>query len=311
MTSDLRDPLGHALDELRGDVVHAQLPAPHEIRARGDRRARRQRAARGAGAVVAVAAIAVGSATLPGALSGGPGHRVPPAGKTPSVTATTPTPAPSSRDRSVVDVTPVGVGDVPRAYFLPGTQWTGPDLAHGQQIRSTQVKEFEGSVQRFQCDPDAELSGDVAFVQLARADGTMAGTQKVRLLSDPTVATRFTDTTVDAILRCTERLREQAKQAAGELAPGDTVPTPTAEVTEDTAARMDDGTGSVRLFRTVTDYGTGAGSRLIEWVAVAREGSAVTFISLNQFQKGDVSFDALRRIATEARQQMAWAATQQ
>jgi len=107
-----------------------------------------------------------------------------------------------------------------------------------------------------------------------------------------------------------QELKGRAKEAAGALAPGETAPTPTAEVTEDAAARVEDSTGSIYLYKTVTDYGTGAGSRLVEWVALIREGSAASFISLNQFEQGDVSFNTLRRIATEARQQMAWAATQ-
>jgi hypothetical protein len=318
MTSDLRDPLGHALDELRLDLSDVHLASPADVRSRGDQRSRRQRAALGAGTVVAVAAIAVGSATLPGALSSGPTHGVPPAGGTPTVTSTssaTPSTATSPSaptvigPRPVIDLQPVGVGHVPAAYFLPGELWTGPDLVHGQTIQSIEPKEFEGSVQRFSCDPDSALEGDVAFLQAAGPTGTIVGTQKVRLLSDPGAAATAFSTFAAAMPGCQDRLREQATRDAGSLPPGETAPNPTAEITEDETARVDDASGSVRLFRTVTDHGTGAGSRLVEWVAVVREGAAVSLIDLNEFEKGDASFATLRRIATEARQQMAWAAT--
>jgi hypothetical protein len=320
MATDPHDPIGRALDDLRRDLADVHLASPADVRSRGDQRGRRTRAALGAGAVVAVAAIAVGTATLPGALSDAPTHRVPPAGGTPTASAsgtvtpsaTTPPATPTvSGPRQVIDVRPVGVGHVPAAYFLPGTLWTGADLVNGEKIRSIEPKEFEGSVQRFACDPNASLTGDVAFVQAARPDGTIAGTQKVYLLADAESATNFTAKTVANLPRCQDRLRQQAQKDAANLSPGETAPEPTAEVTEDTAARVEDATGSVHLYRTVTDYGTGAGSRLVEWVAVAREGSAVTLISLNQFEEGDVSFDAVQRIAREARTQMAWAATQE
>ncbi len=330
MTSDLRDPLGRALDDLRGDVLHAQLPPAHEIRARGDRRSRRHRVALGAGSAVAVAAIAVTGAVLPGSLrSDRPTHLVPPAGGTGSVTPTTPAPTSGtgsapvvtgtattsstvtsnpSGPRPVITVAPVGVGDVPRAYFLPGKLWTGPDLAQGQRITSVEPMEFEGSIQRFNCDPDTALSGDVAFVQAVREDGTFVGTQKVRLLASSDKAAGHAASVAADLPRCQQRLREQATKDAASLPPGETAPTPTAEVTEDTSARVNDATGSVRLYKTVTDYGTGPGSRLVEWVAVVRQGSAVSLLSLNQFEDGDASFDALARIAGEARAQMAWAA---
>lgn len=340
MASDLRDPLGRALDDLRGDVLHAQLPPAHEIRARGDRRSRRHRVALGAGSAVAVAAIAAAGAVLPGSLrSDRSTHPVPPAGGTGSVTPTTPAPTSGtgtatvvtgtatatsstvtsspSGPRPVITVAPVGVGDVPRAYFLPGKLWTGPDLAQGQRIKtieladlSSKPMEFEGSIQRFQCDPDTTLSGDVAFVQAAREDGTFVGTQKVRLLASPDKAAEHAASVAADLPRCQQRLHEQATKDAANLAPGETAPTPTAEVTEDTSARVDDATGSVRLYKTVTDYGTGPGSQVVEWVAVVREGSAVSSISLNQYEDGDVSFDGLARIAGEARAQMAWAAQQ-
>jgi hypothetical protein len=201
------------------------------------------------------------------------------------------------------------VGHVPAAYFLPGDEWTGRDLIGGAGVRSIEPKEFEGSVQRFSCDPDYALEGDVAFLQAVGPTGTIVGTQKVRLLPDTgTAATTFAKFAA-AIPGCQDRLRAQATKDAGNLAPGETAPNPTAEVTEDETARVDDATGSVRLFRTVTDYGTGAGSRLVEWVAVVREGGAISLIDLNQFEKGDASFAALARIATEARAQLAWAAT--
>lgn len=312
------DRIGRALDELRTDVAHLPLASPADVRSRGEQRTRRQRAALGAGTVVAVAAIAVGASVLPGSLQSGGRTPVPPAGGTPTAPATaSPTPSSSptasqstpAGPRPVIEVTPVGVGDVPRAYFLPGTRWTGPDLVHGMKIRSIEPKEFEGSVGRFMCDPDTELTGDVRFVQAARTDGTIAGTQKVRLLADPGKAAGFLVDMTSALPRCQERLRSQAQRDAGQLPPGETPPNPTAEVTEDESARVDDPSGSVRLYRTITDYGTGAGSRLIEWVALVREGAAVSLVSLNQFEQGDVSFDALRRIAGEARAQMAWAAT--
>jgi hypothetical protein len=309
------DRLGRALDELRTDVAHVPLAPPADVRSRGEQRTRRRRAALGAGTVVAVAAIAVGASVLPGSLPSGGRTPVPPAGAsaTPSGTASgSPSPATSRSvpgPREVVDVTPVGVGDVPAAYFLPGGYWTGPDLAGGARVRSVEPKEFEGSVQRFSCDPDTALKGDVAFLQVADPSGTIVGTQKVRLLPGVGDAVAAWTQVAAALPGCQERLREQATKDAGELAPGDTAPTPTAEVTEDATARTDDATGSVRLFRTVTDHGTGAGSRLVEWVAVVREGAAVSLISLNQFEQGDASFTALRRIASAARTQLAWAAS--
>lgn len=319
MARDPHDPVGHALDELRHDVSQVSLASPEEVRRRGEVRSRRNRSALGAGTVVAVAAIALGASTLPGAF--GPDHApAPPAGgsaapstnasSTPSGAQTSSPPTTRPTARTVIDVKPVGVGHVPAAYFLPGTLWTGPDLAHGQRIRSIKPREFEGSVQRFVCDPDTELTGDVAFVQAVRRDGTFVGTQKVRLLSTAGAATDVATQVATELPRCQDRLRAQATKDAGPLAPGETAPNPTAEVTEDSAARVDDATGSVRLYRTVTDYGTGAGSRLVEWVAVAREGSAVSLISLSQFEAGDASFGALQRIAGEARAQLAWAATQ-
>ena len=214
-----------------------------------------------------------------------------------------------SEPRQVVDLTPVGVGHVAAAYFLPGRSWTGQDLIQGAGVRSIEPKEFEGSVQRFSCDPDTALEGDVAFLQAVGPSGTIVGTQKVRLLPAVDAAASSWTQFADALPQCQDRMRAQATKDAGELAPGESPPTPNAEVTEDVTARVDDATGSVRLFRTVTDYGTGAGSRLVEWVAVVREGAAVSLIDLNQFEEGDVSFGALRRIATEARAQLAWAAT--
>jgi hypothetical protein len=313
------DRIGRALDELRGDVVDVPLASPAQVRARGDQRARRQRAALGAGTVVAVAAIAVSASALPASLQSGGRAPVPPAGSTPAASRTT-SAAPSSSPtasrstpagpRQVIDVTPVGAGDVPSAYFLPGNLWTGPDFVHGAKVHSIEPKEFEGSVGRFMCDPDGEPVGNVKFVQAVRADGTVAGTQKVRLLTDPDEAIGYVVDMAPVLPMCQDMLRSRAKEAAGALAPGETAPTPTAEVTEDAAARVEDSTGSIYLYKTVTDYGTGAGSRLVEWVALIREGSAASFISLNQFEQGDVSFNALRRIATEARRQMAWAATQ-
>jgi hypothetical protein len=309
------DPIGRALDELRTDVAHVPLAPPAQVRARGDRRSRRARTALGAGAVAAVAAIAVAGSTLPGSLgSDAPPRPAPPAtsGPTPGPTKASPSPTastPTSGPREVVDLVPVGVGHVPAAYFLPGGEWTGPDLIGGARVRSIEPKEFEGSVQRFSCDPDTALKGDVAFLQAVGPTGTIVGTQKVRLFGDATTAaTTFTQLAA-ALPRCQERLRAQASKDAGNLAPGESAPTPTAEVTEDKTGRLDDAVGSVRLFRTVTDYGTGAGSRLVEWVAVVREGAALSLINLNQFEKGDASFSALGRIATEARAQLAWAAT--
>ena len=90
---------------------------------------------------------------------------------------------------------------MPAAYFLPGTLWTGPDLLDGAAIETIKPKEFEGSVQRFTCDPDGSLTGDVAFVQAARQDGTIAGTQKVRLLGDPKQASSFVQKSIDGLLQ--------------------------------------------------------------------------------------------------------------
>jgi hypothetical protein len=313
-----RDPIGRALDELRADVAHVHLPSPDEVRARGEQRTRRRRAVLGAGTVVAVAAIAVGASVLPGSLQEGGRTSVPPAGGTPTPSpsaSVTPSSSPSATrrmppgPRSVIDVTPVGAGDVPRAYFLPGTRWTGTDLVHGATIHSIEPKEFEGSVGRFACDPDIEPIGNVRFVQAAAADGTLVGTQKVRLLAGADAAAAAWNQLVAALPRCQERLRARATADAGELAPGETAPKPDAEVTEDVTARVEDATGAVRLFRTVTDYGTGAGSRLVEWVAVIRDGAAVSLLDLNEFEEGDVSFAALRRVAADARAQLAWAAS--
>jgi hypothetical protein len=312
------DPLGRALDELRADVAHVPLASPAAVRSRGEQRTRRQRAALGASTALAVAAIVVGASVLPGPMQLGGRTAVPPAAGTPTASTTgSATPSSSSTSsptiapgpRSVIDVTPVGAGAVPRAYFLPGSRWTGPDLEHGATIHSIEPKEFEGSVGRFACDPDTQPTGNVRFVQAVGADGTLVGTQKVRLLPDAGAAAAAWNQLVTALPRCQERLRAQATADAGDLAPGETAPTPSADVTEDVTARVDDATGSVRLFRTVSDYGTGAGSRLVEWVAVIREEAAVSLLGLNEFEEGDVSFSALRRIANEARAQLAWAAS--
>jgi hypothetical protein len=312
MASDPQDRLARALDELRRDVAHVPLASPASVRARGDVRTRRNRTALGAGAALTVAAIALAGSALPGVLRTDGPTPAPPAGPTsttrPTASATPSPTATATGPRKAVDLTPVGVGHVPAAYFLPGQEWTGPDLVGGARVRSIEPKEFEGSVQRFSCDPDTALTGNVAFLQAVQPSGTIVGTQKVRLLATPQKAAATWTQLVTALPGCQDRLRAQALKDAGPLAPGETAPTPTADVTEDATARVDDATGSVRVFRTVTDYGTGAGSRLVEWVAVVREGAAVTLIDLNDFEDGDASFGALGRIATKARGQLAWAA---
>ncbi len=75
---------------------------------------------------------------------------------------------------------------MPAAYFLPGQLWQGPDLNSGHRLQSVEPYETEGSVTRFECDPDTDITGDVAFLQVRDATTkNIAATQKVRLLASP------------------------------------------------------------------------------------------------------------------------------
>ena len=104
-------------------------------------------------------------------------------------------------------------------------------------------------------------------------------------------------------------MRDQAA-AGSDLSPGETAPTPHAAVTPGTSGSVDDATGAVRVFRTVTDYGTGAGSSTVEWVVMVREGAALSSLSLPQLETSDVSFATMRRLGERARDQLRWAAVQ-
>lgn len=263
--------------------------------------------------MLVVVALAAGSAVLSRHASDPP---PPPASSTSTPTPTpsmTPSPAPTSgaptapASRTVIRVRPVGVGQVPAAYFLPGAAWSGSDLLDGVAMTSREPTEFEGSVQRFACDPDTAMSGNVAFVQTVTRDGTMVGTQKVRLLADPGRAAQAFAKIVADLEQCQQRLTDQAIRDHAQAPPGEPVLQPTAEVNEDPAGRVDDATGAARVYRTETDYHTGQGSRLVEWVAVLREGSAVSLIDVIQTDGAKVTPSALRRIAVEARAQLAWA----
>ena len=97
--------------------------------------------------------------------------------------------------------------------------------------------------------------------------------QKVRLLGSAQEAQTLMDELVAAMPRCQARLRAQAVADAGPLPSGETAPVPNATVVEDPQSRLDDATGSLRVYRTTSDYGTPASSRTIEWVVLAREGS--------------------------------------
>jgi hypothetical protein len=207
----------------------------------------------------------------------------------------------------VVTAKPAGSG-VPARYFLPASRWTGPDLNAGRALRSQQLRELEGSAAYFACDPDQSLAGDVALLQtVEQSSGLLVGTQKVRLLpSVGAAADRFAADT-EAVPDCQRRIRAQAR-AEADLSPGETAPKPDATVTSDAAGALDDATGGVRVYRTVTDYGTGAGSSTIEWVAMVREGAALSSISLPQLERSSISFRTLQRLAAQARAQLRWAA---
>jgi hypothetical protein len=207
-------------------------------------------------------------------------------------------------------VQPSGVGDVPPQYFLPGPAWVGPDLDHGSPIESVAVQEQEGTTQYFDCDPDLKLVGDVAVVQAQQPAGLFVGTQKVRLLRSPAAATTFAKQLATDIPRCQGRMRTAARAQAGTLPPGETAPVPNATVLEDRQGRVDDATGSLRVYRTTTDFGTPSSSKSIEWVVVAREGAAVTSIALRQLEGSQAGFATMRRLGAEAREQLRWAAGQ-
>jgi len=316
------DPIAHALDALRDDVEQLDLAGADAVRRRGERRQRRQRAVAAVGAVAAVAVVATGVGLLQGT---GTPHTAPPASRTlatsapvttspspssPTSTAGSATAPASSTPRPVVTVQPKGVGDVPASYFLPGQLWQGPDLNDGRSIMTMVPRELEGRVGNFDCDPDVTMSGDVALLQAKeRASGRFVGTQKVRLLGAGSAADTYT-AQVAAMATCQDRMRAAAIADAGTLPPGETAPVPNATVVEDRASRLDDDTGSLRVFKTTTDMGTGAGSKSIEYVVLAREGAAVTSVAVRHLDGSQVTFACLRRIGNEAREQLRWAAAQ-
>lgn len=315
MATETHDPLHDALGSLRDDVSRVSLAPADSVRRRGDRRTRNRRIGVSAVGVAAVAAIAVLSGQL-GRPDAAP-RTVTPASRTtsasPSTTSSPSATASTPADRPTVKLTPAapGGGSVPAAYFLPGPLWQGPDLNSGHRMQSVEPYETEGSVTRFECDPDTDIKGDVAFLQVHDlVTKNIVATQKVRLLGSPDQAATFADAMAQAMSTCQDRLRAQAQADAGSLPPGETAPTPDATVEPQAASSVDDATGSVLVFRTTTDYGTGASSRLSNWVVLAREGSAVTFLSLPQLEGSSVTLGALQRIAEQARLQIRWAATQ-
>jgi hypothetical protein len=319
----LHDPFHDVLDGLRGDLDRLVMSPADAVRHRGDLRARNRRLGLAVASVAAVAALGVGAGQL--MQPAGVPRPAPPAGSatslpspsdpaaaTPSGTTSPASSTPASGARPTVTVRPAspGGGTVPAAYFLPGELWRGPDLHDGHQMVSVEPYETEGSVTRFACDPDTDTRGRVAFLQVQDATSkNVAATQKVRLLASSAKAIDFTATMGTQLARCQARLRSQAVKDAGPLPPGETAPTPDATVEAQPHSDVDDATGSVRVWRTTSDYGTGAGSRLTEWVVLAREGSAVTFLSLPQLEGSTVTLGALNRLADEARQQMRYAAT--
>ncbi|MGN6299963.1 MAG: hypothetical protein ACTHN8_02605 [Angustibacter sp.] len=315
MATETHDPLHDALSGLRDDVSRVPLAPADSVRRRGDRRTRNRRIGVSAVGVAAVAAIAVLSGQL-GRPDAAP-RTVTPASRTASASpSTTPTPSASAStpaDRPALKLVPAspGGGSVPVAYFLPGQLWQGPDLNSGHRLQSTEPYETEGSVTRFECDPDTDIKGDVAFLQVRDlVTKNIVGTQKVRLLGSAEQAASFADAMAQAMSGCQDRLRAEAQANAGPLSPGETAPTPNATVDPQAASSVDDATGSVRVFRTTTDYGTGASSRISDWVVLAREGSAVTFLSLPQLEGASATLGALQRLAEQARLQIRWAATQ-
>jgi hypothetical protein len=311
------DPLHDALDSLRDDVEPLGLARADDVRSRGDRRQRRRRTT---GAVLSVAAVAAVAVTVGMTQDDGRSRTTPlatstvsppPSSLTPSQsTSTSRSPTATSTPRPVITVAPSGVGDVPPAYFLPGPLWVGPDLNHGQPVESMALRDQEGTTQYFDCDPDLAMDGDVAVVQAQQRDGLFVGTQKVRLLRSPAAATSFVHHLVAELPRCQDRMRAAASAASASLPPGETAPKPNAAVLEDRNGRVDDATGSMRMYRTTTDFGTPSSSKSIEWVVVAREGSAVTSISLRQLEGSQASFATLRRLGWQAREQLRWAAEQ-
>ncbi|GAB3591973.1 hypothetical protein GCM10027446_11790 [Angustibacter peucedani] len=315
MAAETRDPLARALDGLRDDLRATPLAPASQVRHRGDVRQRQRRVGLAVTSVAAVAAVAFGAGQLMEPV--GTPRPAPPASGSLDVTGGPSSSGTSSptvsvpADRSVVRLKPAspGGGTVPAAYFLPGPQWRGADLNRGHAMVSAEPTETEGSVTRFACDPDTSIQGDVAFLQVQERNGTMVATQKVRLLADDAAATAAAATFADRIPRCQDALRAQAIKDSASLPAGETAPVPNAEVVESTTAAVDDETGSVRIWRTTSDYGTGAGSSLVEWVVLAREGSAITFLSLPQFETSSVSVAALTRVADEARLQMRFAAS--
>lgn len=322
MGTETHDPFHDVLDGLRGDLDRLVMSPADAVRHRGELRSRNRRLGLAVASVAAVAALGVGAGQL--MRPAGAPSPAPPAGSTTSLpstsdpatatpTATTsPAPTPASGPRPTVTLRPAspGGGTVPAAYFLPGELWRGPDLHDGHQMVSVEPYETEGSVTRFACDPDTDIRGRVGFLQVQDATSkNVAATQKVRLLPSSAKATAFTATMGTQLALCQARLRSQAVKDAGPLPPGETAPTPDATVEPQPHSDVDDATGSVRVWRTTSDYGTGAGSRLIEWVVLAREGSAVTFLSLPQLEGSTVTLGALNRLADEARQQMRYAAT--
>ena len=316
----LQDPLHDALSGLRDDVSRVSLAPAGDVRHRGDQRTRHRRIAVSAAGVAAVAAVAVLSGQL-GRPDAAP-RLVPPASGTTSASPSTTrspsaTPSPSAStspaSRPTVKLVPASPGGalVPAAYFLPGQLWQGPDLNSGHRMQSVEPYETEGSVTRFECDPDTDIKGDVAFLQVRDlVTKNIVGTQKVRLLGSAEQAASFADAMAQAMSGCQDRLRAEAQANAGPLSPGETAPTPNATVDPQAASSVDDATGSVRVFRTTTDYGTGASSRISDWVVLAREGSAVTFLSLPQLEGASATLGALQRLAEQARLQIRWAATQ-
>ncbi|HEX3005907.1 MAG TPA: hypothetical protein VHO27_16955 [Angustibacter sp.] len=317
MATDMHDPLHEALSGLRDDVSGVSLAPADSVRHRGDQRTRHRRIGVTAVGVAAVAAIAVVSGQL-GGPSAAP-RPVPPASSSSPTASASPSPTSASAEastpatRPTVRLTPAspGGGAVPAAYFLPGQLWQGPDLNSGHRLQSVEPYETEGSVTRFECDPDTDIKGAVAFLQVRdTTTQNIVGTQKVRLLASPDQAAAFADAMAAAMTGCQDRLRAQAQVDAGPLPPGETAPTPNATVEPQASSTVDDAAGSVRVFRTSTDYGTGASSALTQWVVLAREGSAVTFLSLPQLEGSSVTLAALQRLAEQARLQIRWAATQ-
>jgi hypothetical protein len=313
------DPIATALDELRSDVGPLALAPADAVRRRGEQRGRNRRVALTVTSVAAVAAVAVGTSVLmqpvgtprPAPPASGPASTGSSQPGVPTA-STTPTASASAGSRPVVTLQPAapGGGTVPAAYFLPGRLWQGPDLNHGRAMVSIEPRETEGSVSRFACDPDADLTGDVAFLQVQQRSGLFVGTQEVRLLGSVARAGSYADRMASAMPQCQSRLRAQARRDAASLPPGETAPVPNAEVREERQARVDDATGTVRVWRTRTDYGTGAGSAVTDWVVLVRQGAAASFLSLPQLEGSSVTSAALLRIAAEARQQLRWAATQ-